>query len=173
MTSQQNHGPIMQNAFIVRDIDAAIELWTKVMRVGPFFKFPQIVFEEADYRGKPHKPQFDAAIAYSGDLMIELIRPRGPSIFEEFLEAGRIGVHHFACFADDLPRAAAAIETRGGKRVQGGRLADGSSIAYFDMGTLDPAILEIACLQPPVVSLFAAIKAAAANWDGTNPILTL
>ncbi len=173
MTSQQTHGPIMQNAFIVRDIDAGIELWTKVMRVGPFFKFPEIVFEEADYRGRAHKPEFDAAIAYSGDLMIELIRPRGPSIFAEFLESGRTGVHHFACFADDLALAGASIEARGGKRVQGGRLADGSSIAYYDMGRIDPAILEIACLQPGVVALFAAIKAAAASWDGANPIVIL
>jgi hypothetical protein len=167
------YGPINQNAFVVADIDAAIAHWTRVMRVGPFFKFPKIEFVQGDYRGKPCLPEFDAAIAYSGDLMIELIRPRGPSIFKEFQQAGRMGVHHFAAFADDMAAAAAQIQALGGERLQGGTLPDGSSIAYFDMGGPEPSILEIACLQPGALGLFAAIKAAGAGWDGSSPLLTL
>jgi Glyoxalase/Bleomycin resistance protein/Dioxygenase superfamily len=166
------HGPINQNAFIVSSIDAGISYWTRTMQVGPFFKFPKIVFEAADYRGRAHVPEFDAAIAYSGDLMIELIRPRGPSIFQEFLDSGRTGVHHLAAFADDAEAAAAAIEGRGGRRVQGGRFADGSSVAYFDMGGPEPSVLEIACLRPAVLGLFSAIKAAGAAWDGASPTVS-
>ena len=170
--TKRPYGPIIQNAFIVDDMDAAISYWTQVMQVGPFFKFPEIVFEEADFRGRPHKPDFGAAIAYSGDLMIELIRPQGPSIFSEFAAAGHTGVHHFAAFADDLGVAAAAIEARGGRRVQGGRLVDGSSIAYFEMGGPAPSVLEIACLSPAALGLFDAIKAAGANWDGRTPTVS-
>jgi hypothetical protein len=162
----------VQNAFIVTDLDAGIDHWTRVMSVGPFFRFPPIVFQEADYRGRPHALQFDAAIAYSGELMIELIRPKGPSLFQEFLEAGREGVQHLAAFADDLAAAQASIERRGGKRVQGGRLADGSAVAYFDMGGPQPSILEIACLMPQALGLFSAIKAAGASWDGTSQTVT-
>ena len=170
--SKRPYGPIIQNAFIVDDIDRAIAYWTRVMQVGPFFKFPEIVFEEADFRGRPHKPDFAAAIAYSGDLMIELIKPRGPSIFSEFQDAGRTGVHHLAAFADDLADAAADLESRGGRRVQGGRLADGSSIAYFEMGGPEPSVLEIAVLMPGPKALFAAIKAAGADWDGRTPTVS-
>jgi hypothetical protein len=170
--TKRPYGPIIQNAFIVDDIDQAIAHWTTVMQVGPFFKFPELVFEEADFRGRSHKPDFAAAIAYSGDLMIELIKPRGPSIFSEFLGSGRTGVHHFAAFSDDLTAAAADLESRGGKRVQGGRLVDGSSIAYFEMGGLEPSVLEIACLMPGPKMLFAAIKAAGADWDGRTPTVS-
>jgi hypothetical protein len=162
------HGPINQNAFIVTDVEAGIDYWTRTMRVGPFFKFPKIIFAEADYRGRRHTPDFEAAIAYSGELMIELIKPNGPSIFKEFLDAGRKGVQHFAVFADDLAVAAAAIEARGGKRVQGGSFADGSAIAYFDMGGPEPSILEVACLKSGPLALFGAIRAAGAAWDGTS-----
>jgi Glyoxalase/Bleomycin resistance protein/Dioxygenase superfamily len=160
------YGPINQIAFIVPNIDAGIAHWTQTMRVGPFFKFPKIVFEEADYRGQPQVPDFEAAIAYSGELMIELIRPVGQSIFKEFADRGGTGVQHIAAFADDFSLASQTLEKRGGKRIQGGRFADGSRIGYFDMGGAEPAIIEIAFLSPAVLGLFGTIKAAGATWDG-------
>jgi len=169
---QPPYGPINQNAFIVTDIDAGIDYWTTRMGVGPFFKFPKIIFEEADYRGQAQVPDFEAAIAYSGDLMIELIKPNGPSIFREFLDAGRRGVQHLGAFADDFEIATAAVEKRGGKRLQGGRFADGSAIAYFDMGGSDPCIFEIAHLKAGPRDLFAAVKSAGAAWDGVSRTLS-
>ncbi len=168
----KTYGPINQNAFIVTDIDAGIDHWTSVMGVGPFFKFPKIEFVKGDYRGKSSLPEFDAAIAYSGELMIELIRPRGPSIFKEFQDEGRKGVHHFGAFADDMAAAEGELTAGGALRLQGGTLPDGSCVAYFEMGGPEPSILEIACLQPAALGLFAAIKAAAAGWDGSNKLLT-
>jgi catechol 2,3-dioxygenase-like lactoylglutathione lyase family enzyme len=170
--SKRPYGPIIQNAFIVPDIDAAIDYWTGVMRVGPFFKFPKIEFSVADFRGKPQVPNFEAAIAYSGDLNIELIKPIGPSIFKEFLDAGRKGVQHVAAFVEDMQVAQAAIQAVGGKRVQGGTVADGSMIAYFEMGGAENVVLEIAYLKPPALGLFAAVKQAGASWDGATKILS-
>jgi len=167
------YGPICQNAFVVTDIDAAIKYWTETMRVGPFFRFPKIEFAEGDYRGKPHKADFDAAIAYSGDLQIELIKPNGPSIFKEFQDAGRQGVHHFAVFASDMSAACRKIESLGGARIQGGSFSDGSSIAYFEIGGPEPSILEIAYLKAGPQALFDAIKAAGAGWDGVSKVMSL
>src|ERR1700677_4699535 len=118
--TQPGHGPINQTAYVMPDIDAGIEYWTRVMRVGPFFKFPKFEFQSADYRGRALELNFDAAIAFTGDLMIELIRPKGPSIFREFADAGGTGVQHIGAFTDDMAAATAALEGRGGRRVQGG-----------------------------------------------------
>jgi hypothetical protein len=170
--NKRPYGPIIQNAFIVPDIDVAIDYWTRVMRVGPFFKFPKIEFSEADFRGKSQVPNFEAAIAYSGDLNIELIKPKGPSIFKEFLDGERKGVHHVAAFTDDMQAAQAAIVAVGGKRVQGGTVIDGSQIAYFEMGGAENVVLEIAYLLPPAVGLFAAVKQAGASWDGIAKTLS-
>jgi hypothetical protein len=165
-------GVISQNAFVVADIDAAIDYWERTMHVGPFFKFPKIEFSEADYRGRKASPDFEAAIAYSGDLNIELIRPKGPSIFLEYAQAGGKGIHHFGAFVDDFGTAAAALEQRGGKRIQGGGFADGSAIAYYDMGGPEPSIIEIAYLKEGPTALFAAVKAAGAAWDGKTRTIT-
>jgi len=169
-------GVISQNAFIVKDIDAGIDYWTRTMHVGPFFKFPHIVFEKADYRGEAQVPDFEAAIAYSGDLNIELIKPNGPSIFREFRDAGGSGIHHFGAFVDDFASAAAALEQRGGKRLQGGSFADGSVLAYFEMnggnGGAHSPIIEIAHLKEGPQALFKAVKAAGAAWDGITKTIT-
>lgn len=167
------HGPINQTAYVVPDIDSGVDYWTRVMRVGPFFKFPKLQFQSADYRGQSLNLDFEAAIAYSGELMVELIRPDGPSIFREFAEARRTGVQHIGAFTDDMVAAAAALEKRGGRRVQGGSFADGSCIAYFDMGGRESVIFEVARLMPPVQALFSAVKAAGAAWDGVTPTLSL
>jgi methylmalonyl-CoA/ethylmalonyl-CoA epimerase len=168
----QPYGPICQNAFVVKDIDAAIKYWTETMRVGPFFKFPKIEFAASDYRGKSQSVDFDAAIAYSGELQIELIKPKGQSIFQEFEDAGGKGVHHFAVFTADMAAACAAVQNQGGRRIQGGSFADGSSIAYLEIGGSEPSILEVACLKAGPQALFDAIKAAGAGWDGVTKLLS-
>jgi hypothetical protein len=171
-TLDKSYGPINQNAFVVEDLDGGIAFWTRTMHVGPFFRFPKIEYERSDYRGKPQAMEAAVAIAYSGDLMIELVEPQGPSIFQESLDARSLGLHHVAVLADDMLRAAADLEARGAKRVQGGCVKEGSCVAYYEVPGLDP-MLEVACLKPDVLALFDVVKRAAALWDGKAPILNL
>lgn len=164
---------INQIAYMVPDLHAAIDWWTQVMGVGPFFIFPPFDVTKGDYRGQAHIAEFGAAIAYSGDLMVELIEPRGPSIFQEFLADGKTGVHHLCVFADDLAEAERWATQRGGRRLQGASFADGSALAYYAMDAGEKVILEIAQLTPAVQGLFAAIEQAGATWDGVTKILSL
>ena len=161
-----NRTPLNQAAFIVTDMDAAIDFWTGTMGVGPFFVFPPLEAVKGDYRGDPNPVGFRAAVAYSGELMIELILPQGPSIFQDFLDRGGKSVQHFAAFADDMAVAQADIAAGGGRRLQGSTFADGSEVAYFAMTPDESIILEIAVLKPESRGLFDAIKAAGAAWDG-------
>ena len=39
---QRNFGPVMQIAWVVRDLEAAIDHWTRMMNVGPFFLFEHV-----------------------------------------------------------------------------------------------------------------------------------
>lgn len=171
--TQKPMSRINQIAYMVPDLQAAIDWWTAVMGVGPFFIFPPFDVVKGDYRGQAHIAEFGAAIAYSGDLMVELIEPRGPSIFQEFLADGRKGIHHLCVFTDDLAAAEAWIGARGGTRLQGATFADGSALAYYAMDADETVILEVAQLRPEVQGLFAAIEQAGATWDGITKILTL
>ncbi|WP_449474089.1 VOC family protein [Sphingobium chungangianum] len=163
-------GRLNQIAYMVPNLNKAIDWWTEVMGVGPFFIFPAFEMVRGDYRGKEHFAQYGAAIAFSGDLMVELIEPRGPSIFQEFLDAGRKGVHHLCAFSDSMEDAEAWVAEHGGTRLQGAEFADGSQIAYFAMDAEENNILEIGVLKPEVQSLFDMIQQAGANWDGKAKI---
>lgn len=166
-------GPINQTAYVVDDIDAAIDYWTTVMAVGPFFRLPRIAFAMSDYLGKDQPITFEAAFSWSGGIIVELIQPIGPSIFADFKNSGGRGVHHLARFVTDLEASARDIENLGGRRIQGGSFADGSKIAYFDMGGDQGIVLELAQLSPEILDLFATVKDASANWDGKTRLLEI
>ncbi len=159
-------GPLNQNSFIVRNLDESIRHWTATLSVGPFFRFPPLVFAAGELHGVPHIPVFKAAIAYSGDLMIELIEPEGPSIFREFLDAGGKGVHHNCVLTEDFEAADADFIRRGGKRLQAQRDSAGSKMSYIEMPGPTPVIIEVAQLRPEPLALFAALREAGRNWDG-------
>lgn len=163
----ERRGALNQMAFVVPDIPAAIDFWTETMGVGPFFIFRELIAERADYRGEPYIYQFGAAIAYSGDINIELIEPRGPSIFAEFLNSGGKGIHHTCRFVDDMASAQAEIEALGAKRLQGASFGAGSEVAYFAMTPDESIILELAQLPAEAKTLFDAVRQAAHDWDGT------
>src|SRR3546814_16101157 len=91
-------GPIFQTAYVVEDIDGALDHWTRVLGVGPFFMFPTPLPFAWLKRDEVLTDEYDvlshAALAYSGDMMIELIRPRGdPSPYRDFPDAGQRGFH--------------------------------------------------------------------------------
>lgn len=158
--------PLNQMAFVVPDLQKGIDYWTRTMRVGPFFVFPELHVQCGDYRGKDYNYEFGAAIAYSGDINVELIEPRGPSIFEDFLKAGGTGMHHTCRFVDDMAESQTELEKLGAKRLQGASFGPGSEVAYFDMTGDEAIILELAQLPPESQGLFDAVKQAARDWDG-------
>jgi hypothetical protein len=164
-------GALCQNAFIVEDLEAAVAHWTRILSVGPFFWYPKLQFTAGELHGKPHLPSFEGAIAYSGELMIELIQPQGPSIFQEFLDEGGRGVHHNCVLTGRFALAEANFLARGGKRVQAQTAIDGSRFAYFEFGGQTPVVIELAQLKPACITLFQLIREAAAAWDGRKQYL--
>lgn len=160
--------PFNQIAFVVDDVDEGVAWWTSVMGIGPFLMLRDLEYEKSDLHGKDMILGLHAAIAYSGDITIELIQPKGPSIFEEFRQAGGKGMHHTCVFTDDFAATEADVLARGGKRLQGGRI-NGGTIGYYDMGGDQDVILEVAQLPPEAQALFGAVRDAAKTWDGTDP----
>ncbi|GAB5453443.1 MAG: VOC family protein [Halioglobus sp.] len=102
-------GPAEQVAYIVRDIDAAIQFWQETFDVGPFLVARnELPLSNAYYRGqKAEKARVNIAFAYVGDMQLELIELIGdtPSLYKEALDREHSGVHHYAVFVDDFPRA--------------------------------------------------------------------
>lgn len=166
-------GEVMQLAFVPDDFDAALEHWTKVMGVGPFFLMENIHLEGMKYRGQPTGAVFSLALAYWGDIQIELIRPEDdePSIYTG--EYGAVdGLHHVCILVDDIADAYAACEKHGAEIVIEGSLGE-SRVIYADPGQGPGSLVEV--LQQPKdgPDLFGMIKEAGKDWDGSEPLRKL
>jgi len=171
-------GEVMQLAFVPDDFDAAVKHWTQVMGVGPFFLMEGINLDGMKYKGAPTDAVFDLALAYWGDLQIELIRPRDnhPSIYSG--EYGAVkGLHHVCILVDDIDRAYRVCGEQGAEIVIEGSLGD-SRVIYVDPapGTDQGgpgSLVEILQQGEGGPELFAMIKQAGEGWDGSEPLRTL
>jgi catechol 2,3-dioxygenase-like lactoylglutathione lyase family enzyme len=172
-------GEVMQLAFVPEDFDAAVRHWTEVMGVGPFHLMEGIHLEGMRYRGEPTEAAFDLALAYWGDIQIELIRPRDthPSIYTgEYAEVGG-GLHHVCILVDDIEEARRVCGARGAEIVIEGALGD-SRVIYVDPGPKNGgggpgSLVEILQQGESGPGLFAMIKQACEDWDGTEPLRKL
>ncbi len=166
-------GEVMQLAFVPDDFDAAVKHWTEGMGVGPFFLMEGIHLEGMKYRGKPTDAVFDLALAYWGDLQIELIRPRDdhPSIYTG--EYGAVdGLHHVCILVDDIEEAYSVCGEQDAEVVIEGSLGD-SRVIYVDPGSGPGGLVEILQQGAGGPDLFAMIKQAGESWDGSEPLRKL
>ena len=49
-------GEIRQLGYVVPDIEAAMDYWSRVLGVGPFFYAPRVPVVNFIYRGEPSSP---------------------------------------------------------------------------------------------------------------------
>jgi catechol 2,3-dioxygenase-like lactoylglutathione lyase family enzyme len=171
-------GPIFQMAYVVTELDPFIDHLTRVMGIGPFFLFPTPLPFEWLKRHDAATDQYDilshAALAYSGDTMIEVIVPGGdPSPYRDFVNAGRTGLHHLGTWATDYDAQMAAARAAGIRVGIEGKLPM-SRFAYLETDTLWPGtMVEIIEPEPPMLELFGMIKEAGRDWDGKDPLRSL
>jgi catechol 2,3-dioxygenase-like lactoylglutathione lyase family enzyme len=167
-------GPVMQLAWLPRDFDAALDHWTRVMGVGPFFLMENIALQDMRYLGQPTSAVFSLALAYWGDTQIELIRPENdaPSIYSGTY-AVRDRLHHTCLLLDDIADAYAACAEQGAKILVEGKVGDSGHVIYADPGGGPGSVIEMLQPQPGTAELFGMMKQAAADWDGTDPLRKL
>ena len=106
---------IVQNAYVVQDLDQAIERWHTSHGLGPFVVSRHLKFEHSLYRGKQVPLDISAAFVQCGDLQVELICQHnpGPSAFRDMFTEGQEGLHHVAVFPEDYDRLISGYQARG------------------------------------------------------------
>ena len=164
-------GEIVQIAYLPSDFDAALRYWTETVGVGPFFLLENVRLGEMKYRGQPSDAVFSIAIGYWGDIQIELIRAENdaPSIYTgEYAVKDRM--HHVCLFVKSITEARAACAAAGAEILVEGKVGDTGEVIYVDAGGGPGHVIEL--LQPMEGSegLFAMMKDAARNWDGSDPL---
>jgi hypothetical protein len=163
-------GPVVQQGYIVPDIQAAMQHWI-ARGVGPFFienlrGYPGI------YRGEEAKFDLDAAFAYSGDQQIEVIQPLddSPSIYSGYLRHHPTGgLQHLAVWVDDIEAKRAELEAAGHAYDVVQRYGDRH--AYLDSVDSPGVMIQLMARNAVIDELFDIIKEGSVGWDGeTDPI---
>jgi hypothetical protein len=166
-------GPIRQLGFVVDDLDKALDSWV-ALGVGPWYVI-RGQQQRARYRGVPCDVTLSIAFANSGDMQIEVIQQENdtPSIYTEFLSAEGEGFNQFAYWADDFEATVQSINDAGWPVVWSGGEGDGVRYAYAVPPGGPVAIIEIMELNEATTGLAEFVRAAADDWDGSDPIRSL
>ena len=164
-------GPIIQNGYVVRDWRSAADHWSRLLGVGPFFVMEHIRFARCTYRGAASPIDMSVAIAYSGDLQIELVEQHNdaPSIYRDYLDAHGEGLQHVGVLVDRL-EPSLALDGWAERVVQEGETLVGQRFAYVDVGCHPGSMIELIEVSAEARSAFAYMKERAARWDGERPI---
>ncbi len=139
--------PVTQIGTVVPDLEETVGYYQEKLCIGPFLRFPdfeKLGYEETYYRGDPER--FNCAFAFFrlGDMEVEIIQPLyGRSIYQDFLEAGRKGLHHlgFDVYGDFDQRLDAYAKLGIGV-LQNGRGPD-RAFAYLDTEEIGGVIFEL------------------------------
>lgn len=172
-------GPVRQLGFVTADLDKAMAYWTGTLGVGPFFVLHDVEFEDYHYRGRAaDSPVCSFGIAQWGELQLELIQQHNdaPSVYREFLSAGRSGIQHMsAWFAERDSYEAARAEGIGkGMALAQESRAEKGRFCYFETGRPDIPHLELAeGLAPNTKPFMERVAEAARDWDGSDPVRLL
>lgn len=166
-------GEIRQNGYVVHDIHAAMEHWTRVLGVGPFFYVEKPPIEDFRYRGEPSDLDVSIALSNSGALQIELIQQRNqaPSMYRDFLDAGHEGLQHVAYWTETFDADFGRVEKLGYEVGQSGQVGgpDGRFV-YFTAEGHPGTVIELSEISGPKGELFKFIAETSREWDGSDPI---
>ena len=125
----------MQSAWVVDDLDAAVDAWLKV-GIGPFFfvEYTPDLFEESTYRGSPSPISMKIALAQAGDMQIELIGPRASKPISIATRCLKEKPHHHLCYwTDDIDGEIESLVAQGYEVAATGVVAgSGATFAYVD-----------------------------------------
>jgi methylmalonyl-CoA/ethylmalonyl-CoA epimerase len=140
---------VAQVGFVVKDLEAAVENWTRLFGVGPwqFYTYEKPLLKRMSYHGTPVEYRMRLALANVGSLRIELIQPlEGDTVYADFVREHGYGMHHFGLLTDDMEtslaeaRAAGLAMTMDGSGF--GRDGDGH-YAYLDTEAALGTTLEL------------------------------
>jgi hypothetical protein len=164
----------VQIAYHVPDPAAAARELAAKRGWGPFFLFEHIPLASCLHRGAPAVFDHSSAYGQAGELMVELITQHndGPSALRDLFAPHERGVHHVACFVDDVAAALAEQRAAGAEVALDATTANGTRFAMVDTSAELGHMLELyerARLAP----FYALVREAARGWDGRDPVRAL
>ncbi|MFC4296169.1 VOC family protein [Novosphingobium tardum] len=165
---------IVQNCYVVRDLEAACARLHRQYGIGPFVGGSEGVLGDHFYRGAAAEPiRIRGVFVQSGSLNIELVQvlSTGPSAFRDMYSGDAEGFHHTAVFCDDY------AQTRDAWTAEGYALASefvtsfGARICYLDARATHGHMIELYPEHEVIREMYGKARRAANDWDGQRLIV--
>jgi catechol 2,3-dioxygenase-like lactoylglutathione lyase family enzyme len=165
----------VQIAYHVPDPAAAAERCARDYGWGPFFLLEHIPLQWSRYRGTPAPFDHSSAYGQAGDVMVELITQHndGPSALRDLYAPDETGVHHVACFVEDLEAALQVQRDRGVAIALEARTGTGVDFAMVDLSATLGHMLELYQPGDDLRRFYAHVRKCADDWDGSRPVRRL
>ena len=167
-------GTICQMAYVVEDMDKAIDWWIRKVGVGPWFFLPSFGGEGHFFRGAPCTSNVAIAMSFAGSMNIELLQPLddNPSVYKETIDRVGYGFHHFglAIDGDEIEAEVERRIARGEVLAHRAPVPTGGSVAYFEGGAGAPGFVELIPATTGMDEGFTRFWQATRNWDGKDPV---
>jgi catechol 2,3-dioxygenase-like lactoylglutathione lyase family enzyme len=163
--------PVVQVAYYVPDPAAAATAWASERGAGPFFLRPHIEVHDVTYRGTASHFDHTSAYGWWGDVMVELFTQHddAPSAARERFAAHESGLHHLACFVDDI-HAALDRCTAAGLVVAQTAYAGQTLFAFVDDVTRHGHYWELYEGNDRLRGFYSFVRSASEGWDGSDPV---
>jgi methylmalonyl-CoA/ethylmalonyl-CoA epimerase len=171
LTEHPFHGPIHHLAYLVDDLEAAVEHLVSKFGAGPFFVLRDVAFEHLTSRGEPATFAHDSAFGQCGAVPIEVIQVK--RLEPELARAGFAltppRLHHTAYVVapEHLEAAREDLERRGLPAFLHAITGDIGSTLHDAAATLGHHVeLHADCQQ--LHEVFGMVRDASVGWDGSD-----
>lgn len=165
----QSEGQIVELCHVARNMDAALQYWTKTLGAGPFYVFDVPVLPGQLYYGEPTEVSLKVAFGFSGGLLIELLAQTndGPSPFKDFLDIKGDGLHH-VMRRIPYDEGVRQYSDAGYRIAFSGQLPSGERFCLFDAMADHGHYIEFMDFSPANMAMLGKIHQAHLDWDGTT-----
>ena len=160
---------IVQMAWVVDDLEAAAERFSRAMGIGPFLMNRHIRLTDPHHRGRSMHTDFSLALAQAGEVQVELVEQHDdtPSVYRDIYGPGEGGFHHVAVIVADVAAEVARYNELGFATASSGRLGE-ADFAYIDTSSVSGFMVEVLPDNDTIRRFFGAIRKAAEQWDGKD-----
>ncbi len=162
--------PIHHVGYVVPDLRTGVDRVTASLGAGPFFAMEHIEFDEVTYLGEPAVYDHSSAFAQWGPILLELteVHEVEPVGLRQALVAPGAGVGHVAWLADSLADETERLHAAGIRPFHTGCTGPVSAV-WFDGSAQLGHPIEVLERSGPLLGFYAMVRAAAEDWDGSEP----
>jgi len=142
-----NNLKVDQLGYVYKDVEKQAKLLESIYNI-PKISFFEFHDQKIIYRGRETTNSIKLGTVQHNNLNIELIQPLGgENIYQEFIDHGRKGFHHFGMYVEDLESSIEKFEKKGINAIQIGQIVK-MHYAYMDTEDTFGAIIELLKIKP-------------------------